>query len=427
MGMMLIGSLIALMFLGVPVAFAILGSSTLYLLITDMQPLFVVCQKLINGLDSFPLIAVPLFCFAGDLMGKGGMSKRLVSWCECLVGNLSGGLGAVAIVACALFAALTGSGPATVAAIGGIMIPSMLERGYAEEEATGIVTAAGALGPIIPPSIPMIIYGCAMGLSIPEMFSGAIRPGLLITFLLLLTNYVRFKRNKERNICEKVPFSWGRFIATTKEAIWSLLMPVIILAGIYSGIFTPTEASAVACLYGLIISLFVNRDVSFKQLPELMLSGARVGALGIFISGAANLLSFIFTNSRLTDSITNLVVTHVTHPTVYIIVLMIFLFVVGALMDTFAAILIIAPLLIPAGVALGFDELFLGVLFVINLVVGFITPPFGCNLFTASAITGLKYEKIVKGILPYMLVEMVAVMVIAFCPWLITWLPSLMK
>ena len=147
----------------------------------------------------------------------------------------------------------------------------------------------------------------------------------------------------------------------------------------------------------------------------------------IFISGAANLLSFIFTNSRLTDSITNLVVTHVTHPTVYIIVLMIFLFVVGALMDTFAAILIIAPLLIPAGVALGFDELFLGVLFVINLVVGFITPPFGCNLFTASAITGLKYEKIVKGILPYMLVEMVAVMVIAFCPWLITWLPSLMK
>lgn len=423
---MLLGSLLLLMAIGVPIAFAILGSSTLYLVVTNMQPLFVEVQKVINGLDSFPLIAVPLFCFAGDLMSKGGMSRRLVEWCECLVGNISGGLGSVAIVACALFAALTGSGPATVAAIGGIMIPSMLERGYSDHEAVGLITASGALGPIIPPSIPMIIYGCAMGVSIPKMFLGALIPGVLITVLLLTVNYVMSKKSEARRKEVRVPFSWKKFGETTKEAIWSLLMPVIILGGIYSGIFTPTEAAAVACVYGLFVSLFVYKDIAIKDIPSMMLSGAKVGSLGIFITGAANLLGFIFTNSHMTDGITSAVVARISSPTMYIIVLMVFLFIVGALMDTFAAILIIAPLLIPAGIQMGFDPLFLGVLFVINLVVGFVTPPFGCNLFTASAVSGFKYETVVKGILPYMIVEMVAVMIVAFCPWMITWLPSLM-
>jgi len=421
----LLGTLLAMMFLGIPVAFAILGSSTLFLIITDLQPLFIIPQKLINGLDSFPLIAVPLFIFAGDLMDKGGISKRLIAWCECLVGSVTGGLGMVAILACAVFAALTGSGPATVAAIGCIVIPSMIQRGYEDYQATGLVTASGALGPIIPPSIPMIIYGCTMGLSIPKMFMGAVIPGIFITTMLLIANSIIAKRTPNIRNAPRIPFSWKALAKSTVNAIWALLMPVIILGGIYSGIFTPTEAAAIACVYGLIVGLFIYRDVKLKELPKMAASAIKVSSIGIFITGAANLMGFIFTNSKITDTITRALVTHVTSPTAYIVILMLFLFIVGALMDTFAAILIIAPLAIPAGIALGLDPLFLGVIFVINLVVGFITPPFGCNLFIATAITGIKYEQVVKGVIPFMIVEIIAVMIIAFCPWMITWLPSL--
>jgi len=423
---MLLGTLLALMFLGIPVAFAILGSSTLFLIITDLQPLFIIPQKLINGLDSFPLIAVPLFIFAGDLMDKGGISKRLIAWCECLVGSVTGGLGMVAILACAVFAALTGSGPATVAAIGCIVIPSMIQRGYEDYQATGLVTASGALGPIIPPSIPMIIYGCTMGLSIPKMFMGAVIPGIFITTMLLIANSIIAKRTPNIRNAPRIPFSWKELTKSTVNAIWALLMPVIILGGIYSGIFTPTEAAAIACVYGLIVGLFIYKDVKLKELPKMMASTIKVSSIGIFITGAANLMGFVFTNSKITDAITKALVTHVTSPTAYIVILMLFLFIVGALMDTFAAILIIAPLAIPAGIALGLDPMFLGVLFVINLVVGFITPPFGCNLFVATAITGIKYEQVVKGVIPFMIVEIIAVMIIAFCPWMITWLPSLL-
>jgi C4-dicarboxylate transporter DctM subunit len=426
MTVLLLGSMLILMFTGIQIAFAILASSTLFLLVTDMQPLFIIPQKLINGLDSFPLIAVPLFIVAGDLMDKGGISKRLVNWCECLVGSFAGGLGGVAIVASAVFAALTGSGPATVAAIGAIMVPSMVERGYKDYEATGLVTASGALGPIIPPSIPMILYGSTMSVSIPRMFSGALIPGIFITILLLTTNNIRSKRIPRINSIPRIPFSWKALGKSTINAIWALIMPIIVLGGIYSGIFTPTEAAAIACVYGLIIGLFVYREVKITELPKYMANAMKASSIGVFITGAANLMGFIFTNSKITDAITNAIVSNITSQSVYLITLMLFLFVVGSLMDTFATILIIAPLAVPAGIALGIDPLFLGVLFVINLVVGFITPPFGCNLFIATAITGVKYEQVVKGVLPYMITEIVAVMIIAFCPWMITWLPSVL-
>lgn len=427
MGVLLFGGLLGMMILGVPIAFAILGSGILYLVVTDMQPLLVVAQKMLNGLDSFPLIAVPLFIFAGNLMDRGGISKRLVDWCESLVGSMPGGLGMAGIVTCAVFAALTGSGPATVAAVGCILIPSMVKRGYTEQQATGVITAAGALGPIIPPSTPMIIYGCTMGISIPQMFMGGVIPGLFIALLLMVVNFFIAKRSPKIMEAPKIPFSWKHLGISTLKSLPTLFMPVLILGGIYGGIFTPTEAAAVACVYGLILSVCVYREIKPQDLPGMVLDAMKVSAMAIFIAGCANLLSFIMTNSKMTNDITNALVSNISSPYVYLFVLVLLLLVVGCFLDVLAAILIFAPIMVPAGVALGWDPLFLGVLFCIVLVIGLVTPPFGVNLFTATAITGLKFEQVVKGILPFMLIEIVAVFLIALSPWMITWLPGFLQ
>ncbi|WP_434311064.1 TRAP transporter large permease [Hominifimenecus sp. rT4P-3] len=427
MGLLLFGSLLLMMFLGVPIAFAILGSGTLTLLCTQLQPLTVVAQKLVNGLDSFPLIAVPLFIFAGNLMDRGGISKRLVDWCESLTGGFTGGLGAAAVVTCAVFAALTGSGPATVAAVGSIMIPSMVEKGYEKHRATGLVTSAGALGPIIPPSTPMIIYGCTMGVSIPYMFMGGVLPGALIALALIVVNYVTARKNPALRNAAKTKFSFRNFGKATVRSFPTLLMPLIILGGIYGGVFTPTEAAAVACVYGLILSVGVYREIRPKELPEIVISSMKISAMAVFICGCANLLSFILTNSKMANAITNAIVSNVSSPYGYLAILIVLLLIVGCFLDVLAAILILAPMLIPAGVALGWDPLFLGCLFCIVLVIGLITPPFGVNLFTATAIADLKFEQVVKGVMPFLIVEVIAIVIIALNPWLIMWLPSLMS
>lgn len=422
-GMFLI--MLALIFIGVPVAFSILGSGIWFLLATDMKPLALVCQRAVTGLDSFPLLAVPLFVFVGDLMDRGGISKRMIKWAESLLGWIPGGLGIVTIVSCAIFAALTGSGPATVAAIGSIMIPSLVKNGYQRRTAAGMAAAGGALGPIIPPSIPMIIYGVTMGVSIPKMFLAGVVPGLFIMLLLVVVNIVIAMKNPEilKNRGEK--FSLKVFLKNTWEALGALLLPVIILGGIYSGFFTPTEAAAVGVVYALFIGIVVYWEIKIKELPKSLVKSMETAAMVDFIIAAANLLSWIMSVTKVSTYVMGFLSTFIVNQYVYLLVLMLLLFVVGALMDTVAAIIIIAPVIVPMGIAMGLDPLHLGMIFVINLVIGYVTPPFGYNLFTACSVTGLKFNEVVKGVLPFLLIEMAAVMILAFFPNVILFLPNL--
>jgi C4-dicarboxylate transporter DctM subunit len=412
------------MLAGIPVAFSIILSSAFFLQATGMRPLVLVAQRLVTGMDSFPLLAVPLFVLTGNIMDSGGISRRLTDWADTLVGGVSGGLGMVAIVSCAIFAALTGSGPATVAAIGSILIPSMVEQGYSKRRAAGIIAAAGALGPIIPPSIPMIVYGVTANLSIPQMFIGGIVPGLMIMVMLMLCNMIYSKKDNIKGNGKK--FNLKEFFKATYRAMGALLMPIIILGGIYGGVFTPTEAAAVGVAYGFVVSVLFYKELHIQDFGQVLIKSAEVSAMVIFIIASANLLQWIMSATRMPVEIANFVVSFVHSKGAYLIMLNLLLFLVGALMDTVAAIIILAPILVPIGLQFGLAPLHLGVLFVINLVIGYVTPPFGYNLFTASSLTKLPLQEVVRGILPFLIMEIFAVWLLALFPEIITWLPGLL-
>lgn len=415
----------ALIFIGLPVYLSILGSGAMFLVVTGVKPLLLVSQRMTTGLDSFPLLAIPLFVLVGELMDRGGISKRMINWADALMGWVPGGLGVVTIVSCAIFAALTGSGPATVAAIGSIMIPSLTKTGYEKKSAAGMVAAGGALGPIIPPSIPMIIYGVTMGLSIPKMFIAGIIPGLVMMLLLILVNFILIK-NKPEILKNRKVFSFKILLRNTWSALGALLLPIIILGGIYSGVFTPTEAAAVGVVYALLLGFFIYREITLKDLPDALLKAMETAAMVGIIMGAANLLSWIMSVNNFGDMVTNLLGSFITNKYSYLVVLMILLFFVGALMDTVAAIIILAPVLVPFGIELGIDPLHLGMIFVINLVIGYVTPPFGYNLFTAQSITELRFNDIVKGVMPFLIIELISVLIFAFVPNIITFLPNIL-
>lgn len=418
--------LFGLMLLGVPVAFAILSSGMAYLATTGTSVL-VVAQRLVYGLNSFTLLAVPLFILVGNLMDFGGISKRLTDWAKSLLGWLPGGLGIVTVFSCAIFAALTGSGPATVAAIGSIMLPSMTKAGYRRDTSAGLVAAAGALGPIIPPSIPMIIYGVTMNLSIPAMFIAGVVPGLVIAAALAAVNVVFAYRNPEViKHSREMKFDLKLSIKLFWKALGALGLPVLILGGIYGGIFTPTESAAIGTVYALILG-FALKELKVKDLPRILISSLKTSTMVNFIIAAASLFSWVVSKSQIGTVISEGFISLVGGSrNMYLLVLVIVLLIVGCLMDNVAATLILAPILIPVGISLGCNQLHIGMLFCICLVVGFVTPPFGYNLFTAVSISGLNFKQIVKGSLPFLLVEILLLFVFAYVPSIITWLPGMM-
>ena len=418
--------LFGFMLLGVPVAFAILSSGIAYLVSNDTS-LLVVAQRLVYGLNSFTLLAVPLFILVGNLMDFGGISKRLTDWAKSLLGWLPGGLGIVTVFSCAIFAALTGSGPATVAAIGSIMLPSMIKAGYSRETSAGLVAAAGALGPIIPPSIPMIIYGVTMNLSIPAMFVAGIVPGLVIAVALSVVNiFFAYKNPQVIEYAKTVKFDLVYSLKMFWKALGALGLPVLILGGIYGGVFTPTESAAVGIVYALAVG-FALGELKVKDLPRILISSLKTSTMVNFIIAAASLFSWVVSKSQIGTTISEAFISLVGgSQAMYLLVLVIVLLIVGCLMDNVAATLILAPILIPVGLSLGCNELHIGMLFCICLVVGFVTPPFGYNLFTAVSISGLNFKHIVKGSLPFLITEILLLFVFAYVPVIITWLPNLM-
>ncbi|WP_273853506.1 TRAP transporter large permease [Guptibacillus spartinae] len=423
--LILFGSFALLLFLSVPIGIA-LGLSTLAtILYTGAIPIPFLMKELVTSVDSFPLMAVPFFILAGEIMGKGGISERLFNFANALVGNKTGGFAMATIVTCMFFAAISGSGPATVAAIGGIMIPAMVKQGYDKKFATATVAAAGSIGVIIPPSIPMVIYGVVGGASIGDMFIAGIIPGLLVGLSLMVWAYMYSKKNNYRGSDQKTTLAniWKTFW----EAKWALVIPVIILGGIYGGIFTPTEAAVIAVVYGIIAGLFLYGELALKDLPKLLADAALTTATVLIIVGSATAFGRLLTIEQIPTQVANFLLSISDSEIVIILLITVLLLLVGCFMDTLAAIIILTPILLPIAVNIGFDPIHFGIIMVVNLAIGFITPPLGVNLFVGSGISGLSIEQLSKAIIPYFFAMVFSLLMITFIPELSLWLISFGK
>ena len=422
---LLFGSFALLLILRVPIGIS-LGMSSLITIFASgvVQPTYL-AQGLVTGADSFSLMAVPFFVLAGELMATGGISRRLLNIADAFLGRKYGGLALVTVVACMFFAAISGSGPATVAAIGGLTIPSMLKQGYDKPFAGAISAAAGSIGVIIPPSIPMVMYCVATGVSVGAMFMGGVIPGVLIGVSLCLYSSLYSKKRKYIN-AEAAPFSWGNVGRSLADGIWALLVPVIILGGIYGGIFTPTEAAAVAVAYGLIVGLFVYRDLKAKDLYRIFGSAALTTATIMVILGTATTFGRILTLERIPTMIADFFESVAKGPIMLMILINILLLIVGCFMETNAAIIILAPIFLPIVESMGINPVHFGIVMVVNLAIGFVTPPLGVNLFVACNVANAKLEEICKGILPILGVMIVDLLLITYIEPLSTFLPALL-
>ena len=422
---LLFGSFALLLILRVPIGIS-LGMSSLITIFASgvVQPTYL-AQGLVTGADSFSLMAVPFFVLAGELMATGGISRRLLNIADAFLGRKYGGLALVTVVACMFFAAISGSGPATVAAIGGLTIPSMLKQGYDRPFAGAISAAAGSIGVIIPPSIPMVMYCVATGVSVGAMFMGGVIPGILFGVSLCVYSSLYSKKHKYIN-AEAAPFSWGNVGRSLVDGIWALLVPVIILGGIYGGIFTPTEAAAVAVAYGLIVGLFVYRDLKAKDLYRIFGSAALTTATIMVILGTATTFGRILTLERIPTMIADFFESVAKGPVMLMILINILLLIVGCFMETNAAIIILAPIFLPIVEFMGINPVHFGIVMVVNLAIGFVTPPLGVNLFVACNVANAKLEEICKGILPILGVMILDLLLITYIEPLSTFLPALL-
>ena len=410
--------------LGVPIAFS-LGLSSLGALLIGDGSLAVVASRLYSAADSFSLMAIPFFVLAGCIMEKGKLSRRLIDFAMELVGPLKGGLGYVTVVTSMFFSAISGSGPATTAAIGSITIPAMEENGYDKKFATALQATSGAMGPIIPPSIVFIQYGVATGTSISALFIAGIVPGLLIGAALIIMNGIISHKKGYGGSNKK--YSVIRIWKSFKNAALVILMPVIILGGIYGAIFTPTEAAIVACVYGLILACVIYRELSLKDIKDVFVSSCKTTSMIMLVITCASLFGWILSSERIPERIAASVLAVTSDKFTLLIAINILLLIVGCLLDQGSATIILAPILTPIAVAVGVDPIHFGALMVTNLCLGLVTPPVGVNLYVACGIAKLKIEDIVKPVLLLLGACLVMQMIITFVPDLIMFLPRLLK
>ena len=423
-GLMILGVAAVFLLVGVPVGMSICIAIITTLRFFPVSQISFVTQCMYSGLDSFPLLAIPCFMLAGSIMGAGGLSKRLINVAMKLVGNTCGGLGAVTVVACLFFGAISGSAPATVAAIGGIMLPYMTKYKYDPDYSTGLVATSGGLGVIIPPSIPFVVYGVTANESVGKIFMAGFIPGILIALALMAVNYYISKKHNFAGINE--PFSFSALFKEIWDAKWALILPIIILGGIYGGFFTPTEASMVAIVYGAIVGIFVYKELSLKQLfglldhntsfvGAIMLTFAPASALGAVLS-LMNIPQMITTGLQsMTDS-----------KIVILLLINLVLILAGMVIDTCSAIIILTPILLPAVKAFGVDPVHFGLILTINLAIGFVTPPVAGNLFVASVMTKRPIEKIAKAAMPFIIAMFVCLLLVTYIPQLSMALPNLL-
>lgn len=415
--------LAVLLILGAPI-FISLGVASIIVLLFSEIPLTLVMIDLIKVMDMFPLLAVVGFVFAGALMDKAGMAGQIVEVASMIVGRVRGGLGMVTILGCMFFASMIGSGPGTVAAMGSIMIPSMIKRGYSPEYAAGVSATGGTLGILIPPSNPMLVYGITANVSVSALFTAGFIPGFLVGICLMVTAYLMARRSGYQGSMRT--YTAKEFRAALRKNFWSLMTPVVILGGIYTGICTPVEASVVAVWYSLIVGVFITKQLSFKGIIEAMrLANISTGTILIVVS-VSTIFGRFLTMYQIPQQLADYMIQMTTNPVIILLLIGALLLFLGMFMETLATIVVLAPVFLPIIKAVGIDPVFFGIFWVLTNEVALLTPPLGVNLFIAMNISGLPLERVAKGAIPYILLLIGIVLFSIFFPHYITFLPKML-
>ena len=423
MGVGIIVILFAAFLIGIPISFA-LGIVSVGGIIAMKLPLMVVIQRMFTGADSFPLVAIPLFILAGGLMFQGGMSKRLVSFSDALIGHFPSGLAMVSILACMFFAAITGSAIAATAAIGGLMIPLMKEQGYDGEFAAPLLATAGSIGPIIPPSIPLLLYGVIANASVAKLFIGGFIPGIMMGLSLMIFSYFIGKKRNYRGREVKAPIS--EVIKYGKDAFLALLTPIIIIGGIMSGMFTATESGAIAVAYSLVVGLFIYKELTLKKIYDLLLDTAKTTGVVLIVVAFASLFTWVLTINQLPQQVTELLGEVANNKIILLLIINVILLIAGTFIDTVSALVIFAPLFLPLTAKFGIDPIHFGLIMAVNLSIGMCTPPLGVCLFVSSSIAKVSLKGMMRDLLPLLLALLLVLAIITYVPQTVLWLPNLL-
>ena len=408
---LLIGLPFVLLLAGLPIFLILLTTATLALLLVMNVPLAAVPQMMFGSIDKFSLLAVPFFIFAGEILSNGGISERLMRWVQSIFGGVRGSVALTTVGTFEFFGAISGSSPATVAAVGKTLYPALRQGGYDEKFSLGLVTSAGAIASIIPPSITMILYGAAAEQSVAKLFIGGVFPGILVG--LLSACYIIYY-TYTRDIAATERFTLVRFLQATRESVWALLAPVIILGSIYGGICTPTETAGIACVYAVLVTRFIYRTLTWRRLLELSVSSGVLTAQIMIIVA----FSWLLTISGVPQTIVRFISEQQISPAMLLFAINIFLLIVGCFIDPSSAVLVLTPLLVPIVSHAGIDLIHFGIIVTVNLAIGMFTPPFGLNLFVSQSLFNVPMSRIVQGLAPFLLVQLAALLVITYVPWL---------
>ena len=422
-GLVMLLTLVALLALGVPVVFALgLAGLAGMLAIGPAAPMIIIPNSMMSGMDSFPLMAIPFFILAGELMNKGGITLRLVNFANVVIGGIRGGLAYANVMASMLFAGITGSALADTAAIGRIMIPAMERQGYDRPFSTAVTVSSSLIGPIIPPSITMVVYGVTAGVSIGGLFLGGIVPGLLVGFALMgLVGVMSHRRGYPK---QEQPLTLGLFLRSLRDALVALMMPLIILGGIFGGIMTPTEAAAIAVIYALLVGFLVLRELRLADLFPIFLRSALLTAAILIIVGTARVATDLLAQEQIPQQVAALLLSLTNEPWQVMLLINVFLLLIGTVIDTIAAIIITVPILLPIALQIGLDPITFGVIVCVNLIIGLATPPLGICLFVASGVARLPVERLVQAMWPFLAVLVGVLLLITYVPGLVSFLPT---
>lgn len=415
--------LVALLLTGMPISIALGMSVLAFLYAFSTIPVEIISQRLFTGLDQFAIMAIPFFILAGAFLTSGGVATRIVNFATTLVGAMRGGLALSAVLSCAFFAALSGSSPATVVAIGSIMIPAMVKQGYPKAFGVGVIATSGGLGILIPPSIVMIIYAVSTNTSVGQLFIAGIVPGVLMAATLMLVTWLVAKKNNYPTLPQaSLREIWKAF----RDSIWGLLIVVIVIGGIYGGIFTPTEAAAVSAVYAFVVAVFIYGDLKMRDVPRVLRESANMSAMLLYIITNAILFSFLLTSENIPQQLAQWIVEQGLTPWMFLLFVNVLLFFAGDFMEPSSIILILAPIFLPVAIKLGIDPIHLGIVMTINMELGMITPPVGLNLYVASGLARMGLTEVTLAAAPWILVVAAVLILVTYVPQIALWLPHLM-